>query len=275
MILRPVSPASPIGPPVTNRPVGLTWMIGSVSRSSRGIVGRTTASVMSSRRRSTSTSGSCWAETTTVRTATGVPLRYSTVIWVLPSGRRYGSCPDLRDAASCRAIRCASAIGSGMSSGVSRQANPNIIPWSPAPSSLRRRAVANLEGRVDALGDVRRLALDRHQRAAGLVVEPVVGARVADVAHGVADDRLEVDVGVGRDLAEHEDEPRRRRRLAGDAGVRVVAQDRVQDGVRDLVAHLVRVAFGDRLGREQVVVGVDDAHAAPRCRARRVKRRRG
>ena len=32
-------------------------------------------------------------------------------------------------------MRCASAIGSGMSSGVSRQAYPNIIPWSPAPSS--------------------------------------------------------------------------------------------------------------------------------------------
>ena len=28
-------------------------------------------------------------------------------------------------------MRCASAIGSGISSGVSRQANPNIIPWSP------------------------------------------------------------------------------------------------------------------------------------------------
>ena len=30
MILRPVRPASPIGPPVTNRPVGLTCMTGSV-----------------------------------------------------------------------------------------------------------------------------------------------------------------------------------------------------------------------------------------------------
>ena len=32
-------------------------------------------------------------------------------------------------------MRCASAIGRGISSGVSRQANPNIMPWSPAPSS--------------------------------------------------------------------------------------------------------------------------------------------
>ena len=65
----------------------------------------------------------------------GMPRSYSTVTWVLPSGRRYGSWPDLRTSASRRAIRWASAIGSGISSGVSRQAKPNIIPWSPAPSS--------------------------------------------------------------------------------------------------------------------------------------------
>jgi hypothetical protein len=32
-------------------------------------------------------------------------------------------------------MRCASAIGRGISSGVSRHAKPNIIPWSPAPWS--------------------------------------------------------------------------------------------------------------------------------------------
>ena len=124
----------------------------------------------------------------------------------------------------------------------------------------RGRVVADLERGIDALGDVRRLALDRHERAARLVVEAVVGARVADVADRVADDGLEVDVGVGRDLAEDEHEARRRGRLARDAGVGVVADDRVQDRVGDLVAHLVGVAFGDRLGGEQVLRGVDDAH---------------
>ena len=59
----------------------------------------------------------------------------------------------------------------------------------------RRGVVADLERRVDALGDVGRLLLDRDERAAGQVVEAVVGPRVADVADGVADDRLEVDVG--------------------------------------------------------------------------------
>ncbi len=41
--------------------------------------------------------------------------------------------------------------------------------------------------------------------------------------------------------------------------LRVVGQDRVEDGVTDLVAHLVRVTLGHGLGREQVVRGVDDA----------------
>ena len=124
----------------------------------------------------------------------------------------------------------------------------------------RRGVVADLERRVDALGDVGRLLLDRDQRAAGQVVEAVVGPRVADVTDGVADDRLDVDVGRRRDLAEDHHQAGRRGGLARDPGVRILADDRVQDGVGDLVAHLVGMAFGDRLGGEQVLGGVDDAH---------------
>src|SRR3972149_5223317 len=40
---------------------------------------------------------------------------------------------------------------------------------------------------------------------------------------------------------------------------RVVVQDRVEDGVADLVTQLVGVAFRDRFRREQVVGRVDDA----------------
>ena len=94
-----------------------------------------TASTTSERSRSGRTSGSCWDDTTTVRTRFGRPCSYSTVTWVLPSGRRYGSWPDFRTSDSRRAMRCARAMGRGMSSGVSRHAKPNIIPWSPAPSS--------------------------------------------------------------------------------------------------------------------------------------------
>ena len=172
-------------------------------------------------------------------------------------------------------MRWASAIGSGMSSGVSRQAKPNIIPWSPAPSSPTSTASPrDLERRVDALGDVRRLLLDRDQRAAGLVVEAVVGARVADVADRLADDLLEVDVGLRRDLAEDDDEAGGGGRLAGDAGVGVVADDRVEDRVADLVAELVRVALGDRFGGEQVLGRVDDAGQGTLSSGLRLRTRR-
>ena len=50
-----------------------------------------------------------------------------------PSGPRYGMSPLVRASVRRLVIRCASMIGSGMSSGVSSHANPNIIPWSPAP----------------------------------------------------------------------------------------------------------------------------------------------
>jgi hypothetical protein len=55
------------------------------------------------------------------------------------------------------------------------------------------------------------------------------------------------------------DETRRRRGLAGDPGVRVLAKDRVEDRVGDLVAHLVGMTLGHRLGGEQVLRRVDDA----------------
>ncbi len=67
-------------------------------------------------------SGACWLETTTVSSLTGLSPAYSMVTWVLPSGRRYGTWPERRTADSCRASLCASMIGSGISSGVSRHA---------------------------------------------------------------------------------------------------------------------------------------------------------
>ena len=89
MIFRPVRPESPWGPPMTNRPVGLTKIRVLSSISWAGMVGRMTRSIMSFRICSRVASGPCWVETTTVSTRLGVlSSLYSTVTWVLPSGRR-------------------------------------------------------------------------------------------------------------------------------------------------------------------------------------------
>ena len=49
MILRPVRPPSPIGPPTTKRPVGLTWKIVSSSSSFAGSAGLMIFSITSLR----------------------------------------------------------------------------------------------------------------------------------------------------------------------------------------------------------------------------------
>ena len=113
-----------------------------------------------------------------------------------------------------------------------------------------RVAMLRLVRRVDALCDVGRLAVDRDHDAARLEVEPVLRTRIADLGDAFAHDRADVDVRVGRDLAGDDDEPGGDEGLARDAPVRVVREDRVEDGVRDLIRDLVGMTLGDRLRRE-------------------------
>ena len=142
------------------------------------------------------------------------------------------------------------------------------MPWSPAPSSNAGAASSRPRARVDALRDVGRLLLDRDDVAAGQVVEAVVGLGVADVPRPVAHDRREVDVR--RACVISPSDHTRPVVVAVSQATRACgscADDRVEDRVADLVAHLVGVAFGDRLGREQIVRGVDDAHWASKFAA--------
>ena len=114
--------------------------------------------------------------------------------------------------------------------------------------------VASLVGRVHALGDVRRLLVDRVDHRARVGAEPQVGIRVADLADRLAGHVLDVDVRVGRDLARHHDQAGVHERLARHAAVGVVTQDGIEHAVGDLVGDLVRVAFRDGLRGEQVLV---------------------
>ena len=113
---------------------------------------------------------------------------------------------------------------------------------------------ARLERMVDPLRDVGGLLVDRVDDRARVGREAEVGVGVADLADRLAGNLLDVDVGVGRDLAGDQDQPRVDERLAGDAPVGIVAEDGVEHAVGDLVGDLVRVAFGHGLGGEEVLV---------------------
>ena len=119
MILRPVSPASPCGPPITNRPVGLMWYFTFFGRSSFGIVASMMSATIALWIFALLTSSACWVLMTTVSTATGSLSSYTTVTCDLPSGRSHLSERSLRRSARARVRRCASMIGIGISSSVS------------------------------------------------------------------------------------------------------------------------------------------------------------
>src|SRR3954449_8124322 len=109
MILRPVRPQSPSGPPTTKLPVGLTRKsddffgiqpFGSADSTASSIRSRTMPGVYFLPLRLFSL---CWVETTTLVQPTGLLLTYSTVTWLLASGCR--SCSWLERRLSDRTFR--------------------------------------------------------------------------------------------------------------------------------------------------------------------------
>ena len=93
------------------------------------ITGRITCARMPSRTVSISVSAECCEDMTIVSTRKGFPSEsYSTVTWLFPSGRRYGKMPFFRTSVRRAVSLCARLIGRGISSFVSLQAKPNIMP---------------------------------------------------------------------------------------------------------------------------------------------------
>ena len=72
MILRPVRPQSPTGPPITKRPVGLMWYLVRLSSHFCGSTGFRISSMTASRSARVDTSGLCWVESTTASRPTGL-----------------------------------------------------------------------------------------------------------------------------------------------------------------------------------------------------------
>ena len=103
-----------------------------------------------------------------------------------------------------------------------------------------------LEGVVNAHGDVGGLLVQGGQNGAGLSVKAVGRVIVADAVHGLADDGGDVHLGSGADLAHHQHHTGGGGSLTGHAGSRILSQNIVQHCVRDLIAHLIRMAFGHR-----------------------------
>ncbi len=104
---------------------------------------------------------------------------------------------------------------------------------------------------VDAHGDVAGLLVDGRDDGAGVGVEAVECVVIADCCDSSADQALEVDVSLGRDLAGNDDQAGAGQRLARHAAVRILRQAGIENGIRDLVGDLVGMALGHRLTGEE------------------------
>ena len=91
------------------------------------------------------------------------------------------------------------------------------------------------------------LFVDCREYAAGIAVEHVVGLVVADAVDDVPHGRLDVHIGIFRPhFTSHDDEPGAAESLAGHLGLTVLAEEFVEDCVRNLVGDLVRMSLGNR-----------------------------
>src|SRR6201984_3415889 len=113
MILRPVRPQSPSGPPTTKLPVGLTRKsedfcgiqpLGSADSTAVEIISLIRLGVYFLLLRLFSL---CWVDTTTLVQPTGLPSIYFTVTWLLASGCKSNSAPERRFSESTLRILCA------------------------------------------------------------------------------------------------------------------------------------------------------------------------
>ena len=141
------------------------------------------------------------------------------------------------------------------------------MPWSPAPilssSSSLSLPRASCE-RVDALRDVRGLLVQRDhapRRGPGRSRTGVRRSRCCAARRARCSVKSSVAFVVISPAMTTR--PVVTQRLAGHPGGRVLGQRGVQDRVRDLVGHLVRVTLGHRLGGEQVLVVGQLEHRLP------------
>jgi hypothetical protein len=142
-----------------------------------------TCSMIVSRSSLLETTGECCVETTTAEARMGRFPSYSIVTCDLPSGRRKSTSPSFRI--------CERRIDDLVREH-DRQRHQLL---GLAAGEAEHQALVSRAAGVDALRDVGRLRIDRGDDRAGLAVETVLRARVADVADRRADDRREVDVG--------------------------------------------------------------------------------
>ena len=100
---------------------------------------------------------------------------------------------------------------------------------------------------VDTLGNIGRLPADRSQDRTIVGIKTAIMAGVADLTNRFPDNVRYLDISRCCYFAHDQDHAGGGDGLAGDARIRILAQDGIQDRIGHLVADFIRMPFGHRL----------------------------
>ncbi len=278
MILRPVRPASPIGPPTTNRPVGLTSSRTS-EQSSAELRDLRADDLLADVRRE-------HAVEVDVRGVLGGDhdgvQPHGLVAVVLDRHLRLAVRPQVGQHAPLARLGQPPGQAVGQRDrqrqqlrgvGVRVAEHQALVARALAVDLVVRRLDPALVGGVDALGDVGRLRADRHVHPARRAVEALGRRVVADLQDPVAHQPGDVDVAARGDLTRDVHLAGGHHGLDRHPAAPVLLEQRVEDAVADRVTHLVRMTLGHRLAREQPSTCVRHAVLRPHLRSSALRSR--
>src|SRR5690606_32998793 len=87
---------------------------------------------------------------------------------------------------------------------------------------------------------------------AGIRVETNIEVGVADLADDATSHRLVIDGRGSGDLSGEDEQVRRAKRLAGHARGGILGEQRIEDSIRNLIGHLIRVSHAHRFARKEI-----------------------
>ena len=114
-------------------------------------------------------------------------------------------------------------------------------------SITKHQPLITRTARVNALSDIRRLCADSVDDATGIRIVAEFGVVVADLFDSFANYLLIIDLGRSGDLTRNDCQTGGYERFASNSSGRVLCQNSVENGVRDMIRDLIWMAFRDLL----------------------------
>ena len=108
-----------------------------------------------------------------------------------------------------------------------------------------RFLLLRLQRLVNAHGDIGRLLVQNHHHTAGVGIKPIIGFGIADFAHRIADDLLDVHISIGGNFAHNHHQSGGGAGLTGHTAHGVFLHQRVQHRIGNRVTHFIGMSLCD------------------------------